>query len=124
MKKFQKAVGSWLLKCFGQDIAKDKLERSFRFTEEALELAQATGLTKIQILILVDYVYSRGTGEPTQEIGGVMVTLAALCEANNFDLELAADTELKRIHQKINKIREKHFSKPKDVVSPLPGIVG
>jgi hypothetical protein len=47
-----------------------------------------------------------------------MVTLGTLCAANNIDLEDSAKTELVRVWEKIDKIREKHFNKPK--FGPLP----
>ncbi|MEX0409334.1 hypothetical protein ABGN05_27200 [Aquibium sp. LZ166] len=39
----------------------------------------------------------RDLGEPHQEVGGVMVTLAALCAANGLDMERSGAQELDRI---------------------------
>lgn len=116
--KFQSAVARWLVECFGQDIAYNKLERNHRFLEEALELVQACGCTKDEALQLVDYVYGRPGGEVDQEVGGVIVTLSALCTARGIPLQQAAITELERINQKIDTIRAKQAAKPKH--SPLP----
>ena len=121
MEEYQLNVSKWLLQCFGEEIANDQTERSFRFTEESLELVQSLGISKEQVLQLVDYVFERPLGETHQEVGGVMVTLAALCFASNINLETAANDEYERILTKIEKIRAKHFSKPKDVLSPIPG---
>lgn len=118
---YQERVTNWLLQCFGPEISSDKTERCFRFIEESLELVQALGITKHQVLQLVDYTFDRPLGEPKQEVGGVMVTLAALCFAADLNLENCAEDEYKRILLKIDKIREKHFSKPKGVLSPIPG---
>lgn len=115
---FQERVQPWLLQCFGVMIAGDKKERNHRFLEEALELVQACGCTQSEAHQLVDYVYGRPIGEPHQEVGGVMVTLAALCLANDLDMHENGETELKRIWGKIEKIRAKQAAKPKH--SPLP----
>ena len=115
---FQNRVHPWLMACFGEEIANDKTERNHRFLEEALELVQATGCTQSEAHQLVDYVYGRPIGEPSQEVGGVMVTLAALCLAQNMDMHLSGETELKRIWTKVEQIRAKQAAKPRH--SPLP----
>jgi hypothetical protein len=51
-------------------------------------------------------------------VGGVMVTLAALCYANEQSMEDAGEKELKRIWTKVDQIRAKQAAKPKH--SPLP----
>lgn len=114
----QSRVDEWLIKCFGEQIARDKTERNHRFLEEALELVQSIGCTKSEAHQLVDYTFNRPVGEPKQETGGVVVTLAALCLASGIDMNECGETELKRIWTKIDKIREKQANKPKH--SPLP----
>lgn len=116
--KFQTRVQPWMLACFGHDIANDKTERNHRFLEEALELVQATGCTQSEAHQLVDYVFGRQTGEPAQEVGGVMVTLAALCLAQQMDMHDAGEMELARIWTKVEQIRAKQAAKP--CHSPLP----
>lgn len=115
---FQEGVKPWLLKCFGPEIAADKHERNHRFIEEALELVQSTGCTASEAHQLVDYVFGRDVGDPKQEVGGVMVTLAALCLANDMDMHKCGDTELARVWTKVEAIRAKQAAKPKH--SPLP----
>jgi NTP pyrophosphatase (non-canonical NTP hydrolase) len=118
--KYQERVDKWVIECFGWIIRNDKSERNYRFLEEALELVQSLGCSKSEVISLVDYVYNREIGDPLQEVGGVMVTLAALCNTNIIDMEAEAETELERIdHPTIKeKIRNKQASKPKN--SPLP----
>ena len=118
MEKFQKRVDDWMQVCFGEQISKDKVERNHRFLEESLELIQSLGCTQSEAHQLVDYVYGREVGEPHQECGGVMVTLAALCLANELEMDNCGEIELKRIWTKIEKIRRKQADKPKH--SPLP----
>lgn len=79
---------------------------------------QACDTTADEAHALVDYVYSRPVGEPSQEVGGVMLTLAALCLANGLDMEAAGATELDRVRSKIDQIRAKQAAKPEN--SPLP----
>lgn len=116
--RFQERVHVWLLRCFGREIAADTVERNHRFLEEALELVQANGCTRAEALQLVGYVYGRPVGELQQEVGGVMVTLAALCKASGVDMEWCGDVELERVWTKIEQIRAKQAAKPKR--SPLP----
>nr|WP_238487065.1 hypothetical protein [Cupriavidus pauculus] len=115
---FQARVLPWLLDCFGALIARHKTERNHRFLEEALELVQAAGCTAADAHQLVDYVYGRPVGELRQEVGGVMVTLAALCLAHDLDMHDAGEIELARIWTKISQIRAKQAAKPRN--SPLP----
>lgn len=119
-ESFQERVQPWLMECFGAMIAGDREERNHRFLEEALELVQACGATASEARQLVDYVYGRPVGEPAQEVGGVMVTLAALCLANDLDMHQAGEVELARIWTKVEQIRAKQAAKPKH--SPLPAI--
>ncbi len=118
VEEFQSKVRPWLLACFGEIIAGDREERNHRFLEEALELVQACGCTAREAHQLVDYTYGREVGFPPQEVGGVMVTLAALCLANDLDMHAAGWVELDRIWGKVEQIRAKQAAKPK--YSPLP----
>ena len=115
---FQNRVSPWLMACFGEKIAGDKIERNHRFLEEALELVQSCGCTQSEAHQLVDYVFGRAIGEKFQEAGGVMVTFAALCLAHGLDMEEAAETELARVWTKCEAIRAKQAAKPKH--GPLP----
>jgi hypothetical protein len=117
-ESYQRRVKNWVLACFGEKIASDRLERADRFLEEALELLQSGGYPKDRVAALVDYVFSRPVGDPDQETGGVMVTLAAYCEAHEVDLHAAAERELARVWTKVDAIRAKQAAKP--VGSALP----
>ena len=115
---FQGRVRPWMWKCFGKEIAADTVERNHRFIEEALELVQACGASASECHQLVDYVFDRAAGEKDQEVGGVMVTLAALCLAHDENMHGAGERELRRIWTKVDQIRAKQAAKPKH--SPLP----
>ena len=112
-KTYQDRVTDWMMECFGGEITNSIQERCLRFFEEAGELCQALGMTEQQARDLVAYTWGRDKGEPAQEVGGVMVTLAAMCQAAGLDMAAAGETELVRINtpETIDKIRRKHYAK-------------
>jgi hypothetical protein len=120
-KTFQQRVQPWMLECFGAEISADREERNHRFAEEAMELVQANGMPRADAHALVDYVYNRPAGELTQEVGGVMVTLAALCLASGADMHANGETELARISnpETVAKIRAKQAAKPRGSALPV-----
>lgn len=115
---FQKRVASWLIDCFGSEVGLSKDERTHRFLEEALELAQAGGCSRTDASVLVDYVFSRPVGDISAEVGGVLVTLAGVAEAHGLDMDDAGETELVRNQRRTPAIREKRARKLRN--SPLP----
>lgn len=117
-EEYQLRVQKWMMECFSMDVCRDSVERNHRFLEESLELVQSLGCTKSEAHQLVDYVFGRPLGDPVQEVGGVMVTLAALCSAADILMREAGELELARIWNFIALIRAKQASKPKH--SPLP----
>lgn len=118
-RSYQHRVHDWCKACFGDGDENDPGIRSHRFLEEALELGQALGCTEQEASRLLRYVYGRPVGDPDQEVGGVMVTLAALCHANKLDIADAGERELKRVWDTMDRVRTKQASKPR--FSPLPG---
>lgn len=116
---FQDGVAQWLLECFGPVIVADKTERADRFIEEALELVQSVGYPAERVMALLSYVYGRSIGEPAQEVGGTMVTLAAFCVSHSIDMDQAAKTELDRVWTKIEAIRAKQAAKPTGSALPV-----
>jgi NTP pyrophosphatase (non-canonical NTP hydrolase) len=116
---FQARVLAWVLATFGVSVVLDTRERNHRFLEESLELVQATGCTASEAHELVEYVFSRPVGDIVQETGGVMVTLAALLNAYGVDVLDCGERELARVWSKIDEIRRKNATKPRN--PPLPG---
>lgn len=115
---FQKLCWEWVREVFGVNTTKyleatSVEERARRFLEEAIELVQASGLPKEDVLKLVDYTYSRPAGQEWQEVGGVMVTLAIYCEAMNINMDVAGNEELIRVNtpEMIDRIRQKQVTK-------------
>ena len=110
---FQQRVAPWMAACFGPAISADTTERNQRFLAEALELVQACGATQHEVRELADYVFGRNAGDKGQEVGGVMVTLAALCLAHGLDMHQEAETELARIWTAVEAVRMKQAAKPR-----------
>lgn len=109
---FQDRVQPWMLTCFGAEISGDRVERGDRLLEEVLELLQSGDYPRDRVAALVNYVWFRPKGEPAQEVGGVMVTLAAYCLAHGINMHEAGETELTRVWTKVEKIRAKQAAKP------------
>jgi NTP pyrophosphatase (non-canonical NTP hydrolase) len=105
--------------CFGDAIKADVQERCDRFIEEALEFVQAAGYSPERAHALVDYTFGRPLGEINQEVGGVVVTLAAMCNTLGVDFGAAAETELARIWTKVEQIRAKQAAKPTGSALPV-----
>lgn len=116
---FQARVQPWMRECFGDVIPFDKEERGDRFLEEVFELLQSGGYDSSRIATLRDYTWGRPAGEPSQEVGGVMVTLAAYCLAFGLDMHAAGETELARIWTKVEAIRAKQAAKPRGIALPI-----
>ena len=117
-KTFQRRVDEWFKKCFPDTAWTDGHERTCRFLEESLELAQSCGISEDEAHELVKYVFGRPVGDTQQEIGGTAVTLNALGNVLGHDLEFAQETELSRVWRKMDAIREKQANRPEN--SPLP----
>jgi len=109
----QPRVQDWLKACFDEPVVSGRAPRNRAFLEEALELVQSLDLKREEAHAMVDYVFDRDAGEPTQEVGGVLLTLAPLCTAAGIDMIGAGETELARVWTKIDKIRAKQAAKPK-----------
>lgn len=121
---FQAGVTEWMGQCFPQSLYSNMTERGDRLLEEVLELLQAHGYDESRVATLVAYVFGRPVGEPTQEVGGVMVTLAAYCAVAGLDMQAAGDAELARINltEVMAAIRAKQEAKKAiDFDTPLPG---
>lgn len=124
---FQYRVGKWMDKCFLQSLYSNMTERGDRLLEEVLELLQSKGYDRARVATLVDYVWSRPAGDPAQEVGGVMVTLAGFCYIAGLDMYRDGEKELDRINMPeiMEKIKRKQEAKNAiHFDTPLPGDAG
>lgn len=123
-RSFQAGVAEWMGQCFLPSLYSNMTERGDRLLEEVLELLQAHGYDNARVATLVDYVFGRPVGEPAQEVGGVMVTLAGYCWVAGIDMHASGDAELARISQPevMAKIRAKQeANNALRFDTPLPG---
>lgn len=109
---YQARIHNWMVACFGDEVSADVLERGDRLLEEVFELLQSVNYPRDRVEALEGYVWSRQVGVPFQEVGGVMVTLAAFCEAHALDMAAAGEAEHDRVWTKVDKIRAKQAAKP------------
>lgn len=113
----------WMADTFG-DTAYNMNERAARLVEEAIECAQAAGLSPYMVDKILLRVYSRPAGELRQEIGGCAITLATLAEVADFN----AQHELQREFRRVTAIdpgyfRAKHAAKVKAGTADLTPLV-
>ncbi|MBH1529892.1 hypothetical protein I5T99_12595 [Stenotrophomonas maltophilia] len=122
--RFQADVADWMGQCFLPSLYSNMTERGDRLLEEVLELLQAHGYDSARVPTLVNYVFGRPVGEPAQEVGGVMVTLAAYCSVAGLSMQADGQAELDRINQPDVMARIRAKQEAKNALrfdSPLPG---
>lgn len=108
---FQTRATRWVAHAFGPDLARSHQERAYRFIEEAVELAQSTGVSRADLNLTADRVYAKAPGDLPNEVGGAALTLAALAGTYGLDLLTTAEGELARCERNTDAIRAKHATK-------------
>lgn len=91
-------VGIWCASRFGVEAFTNRRERAARVLEEAIELAQAEGVPIEKSRRIMEVVYSKPVGEPSQEAAGIMTTLMGWAAATDHDIEKVTRDEIDRIH--------------------------
>ncbi len=92
-------AANWVVNRIGEDHMQPR-ERAMRLLEEAIELAQAEGISGDQARQQVAYVYGRPLGNAYQEAGGVAVCLLAWCAGRRQRFIDVTMAELERIEAK------------------------
>lgn len=110
---FQRRTAAWVTGTFGQVHQDDLRERCDRVIEEVLELMQALDYPPQAVESALRYVYGRDKGEARQEVGGVMVTMAALCDAVDIDMYASGEVELNRVETVPHLVKAKQERKPR-----------
>lgn len=95
--KRQQEVADWCAAAFGADHANSIPQRGVRLLEEAIELYQAAGGAEEMARRLVTFVFARPFGAIGQEVGGVSLTLLALCQAAGISAEAEEVREFARV---------------------------
>lgn len=88
---------NWCVAAFGHDQASSVPQRCVRLLEEAVEAYQAGGCTEEMAHRLVSFVFSRPSGDLSQELGGVGLTALALAAAIGCSADRAEAQELARV---------------------------
>lgn len=88
----------WAQKTFG-DIALDPRERTLRFLEEAIEVANAMGIEPETVQAVVTRTYERHQGAINREIGQAQLTLELLSKVLKVDQDHEATEEFYRIQK-------------------------
>lgn len=102
---FESRVANWVCTRIGPKHMRPR-ERAMRLLEEAIELAQAEGITAEQVSRQVEHVFGRPAGEPRQEAAAVAVCLYGWCAATSVTLDEIATEEVERIEARpIEEIR-------------------
>lgn len=93
-------IVDWGERAFGREHIRDPRVRALRLAEEVVELAQALDVPEEQMARLVGAVYARPRGTAFQELGGVQVCLAVLCDALGIDPDESLVAEVRRVLSK------------------------
>lgn len=112
MKRWQRLVDRWTELVFRERYSEfNPKTRVLRLLEEVMELAQAENVTVEEAEIIKKQVWGRPTGEPNQELGGVMVCAAGYAAAAGLDLSKAFWSEMERIMDPVimEKVRHRNL---------------
>lgn len=117
---WQGQIRNWMFNMVKAPDQWDPVNRGQRILEEVAEACQCPeiGLSEQQCHDIITYVYNRPTGVYHQEIGGIIVTLLALCDATKEDLYQCMVDEIARIREPemVEKVRNAIIRKRNDGV--------
>lgn len=100
MHDVQTEVAFWMSDTFTPDVINNRQVRALRFLEEALELTQALDLSPHDATRILAHVYSRPKERQVAKgVGGVIITLAALCNSVDVQMDGAYSADLIRCWQ-------------------------
>lgn len=110
-KVLSQLILNWAASTWG-DTAYNPTERAMRMFEEAAETAQAMNLTEEVCSMILTRTFKRPKDDPRKEIGGLLVTVYALCAILDISPSEALATELTRMLSKSKEeLRKKHQDK-------------
>jgi len=88
----------WAVRTFGP-VARNRDERALRLLEEAIEFAQAEGVSLDVVTRQVQATYAKPPGDPRKELRAVAMTLHAAAENRGTTIEDAVAEEFERVLQ-------------------------
>lgn len=92
----QQEVLDWATEMFGP-VARNLDERGARLAEEAIEVAHTAGVPIEVIIKIAERIYTKPKGEMRSEIGGVALTLDAICALVGTNPDWEAMQEFDRV---------------------------
>jgi len=104
-------IGAWASDCLGDQQVASKKERAYRFFEEALELAQAAGLSQEEAAEMLKVTYGRSPGFIEEEVADVRIALSVLCVPYDIDPEIVTERKLAECMANSDIIRERQKRK-------------
>lgn len=114
MNTLAKLMLHWAHSTFGP-VALNKVERTLRIVEEAVELAQADDCPKEKLHAIIERAYGRPKDTAFKEMGGLLVTVYSRCGLDGWEPEAVLAAEVDRV---LSKPREhwaaKHDAKAVD----------
>lgn len=111
-QKRQRVVARWAREAFGELEARSLAQRALRLLEEAAEAAQACSVDLGTAISCLHIVYGKPTGDLSQELGGIGVTVLALADAAGLQADECERDEVGRILGKpIAYFRERNKAK-------------
>ncbi len=109
----------WAVQMFGP-VAKNRDERAARVLEEAVELAQACGVSQDVCGKIITRVYAREHGDVRSEFGQLQMVLYSFAANENLNPDTEADIEFHRVSQWPKSHWDKrHAQKAKDGIAHL-----
>jgi hypothetical protein len=97
LSTFQCRTKDWSAWYFGDKSIASMNDLNSCFLESALRLVKAHSCTREDISAMIDYVYSQPADKVNDCIGGVMVTLACLCNASDISMHDNGEVELSKL---------------------------
>lgn len=116
--KLQNKVIRWQDKCFGWKMRMN-VRSAHAFIEEAIELAQACGLSEREVGMHVARIFAKPKGLVEQEIGGVMLTLASVANVYSLDMLKIMNDHVDWCEAHTDEIRDRYLVKEQNF---LPAI--
>lgn len=94
--KAQLVALAWAKQTYGVVVLQLRYQ-AFRFIEEAIELVQACGLSRVDVILAVDYVFKNPKGAMRVEIGDVLLSVDILAATQGFSTDECYQSCLGRI---------------------------
>lgn len=107
----QRLVLRWATRVFGTITTRIE-ERAMRVVEEAIEVAQAAGISQNTVEKILYRIYGKEPGRIEEEMGGLLVTTLAMCEVLGAEADELERNEIERILAlPEGRVQEKHETK-------------